>query len=69
MNDNIHDQIATLKDILHFAEEAYHSAEKIKSGCYVDERLETLEEDYTADLKEVLKLADEIRNFNFIVMD
>ena len=69
MNDNIHDQIATLKDILHFAEEAYHSAEKIKSGCYIDERLETLEEDYLADLKEVLKLADEIRNFDLIVMD
>ena len=52
-----------------FAEEAYHSAEKIKSGCYIDERLETLEEDYLADLKEVLKLADEIRNFDLIVMD
>ena len=69
MNDNIHDQIATLKDVLHFAEEAYHSAEKIKSGCYANEQLETLEEDYLADLKEVLKLADEIRNFDLIVMD
>lgn len=68
MNDNIHDQIATLKDILHFAEEALHSAEKIKSGCYIDERLETLEEDYLDDLQEVLKLADEIRHFDVIAM-
>lgn len=68
MNDNIYDQIATLKEIIHFAEEALHSAEKIKSGCYVDERLETLEEDYLADLQEVLKLADEIRQFDLVTM-
>ena len=69
MNDNIHDQIATLKDILHFAEEALSVAEKIKSEQFREDQRESIEDDYRTDLKEVLKLADEIRNFDLIVMD
>ena len=69
MNENIHDQIATLKDILHFAEEALSVAAKIKSEQFREDQRESIEDDYRTDLNEVLKLADEIRNFDLIVMD
>ena len=69
MTDNIHDQIATLKDIIHFAEEALSVAEKIKAEQFREEQRETVEDDYRTNLYEVLKLADEIRKFDLIVMD
>lgn len=68
MNDNIHDQNATLRDLINFAEEAKSIAEDLRSGTVRPELLEAKEEEYLTNLMEILKIADEIRQFDVVAM-
>ena len=68
MIDNIHDQNATLRDLINFAENAKGIAEDLRADNIRPELLEAKNEEYRDYLMEILKIADEIRQFDVVAM-
>lgn len=68
MNDNIHNQNADLYDLIQNATEAKAIAEDLRSGNVRPELLEQKEEDYRTLLKEILTIADRIRDYDVIAL-
>ena len=68
MNDNIHNQNADLYDLIQNATDAKAIAEDLRSGNVRPELLEQKEEDYRTLLKEILTIADRIRDYDVIAL-
>lgn len=68
MNDNIHDQNATLADIIHFAKEAKSIAEDLREDAVRPELLEAKNEEYRENLQQLLLLLEEVKNFDAVAL-